>query len=116
MMKRIDKPWGFEEIIEQNGNYVLKKLKMNAGHRCSIQYHERKRETVYLLSGTLKIYIGDTVNNLDTIIMEPNDTFTIGPYKVHRMEAIKDSVYLEASTPELDDVVRLEDDYGRVKK
>mgnify|MGYP002884662021 FL=1 len=91
----------------------MKELKMNKGHKCSIQYHEKKKETVYVLSGKLKVYIGDNVEKLNEIIMNPYDNLTLEPFKIHRMEAIEDSVYLEASTPELDDVVRLDDEYGR---
>ena len=112
-MKRIEKPWGYELLIEHNSQYVMKELGMNKGHKCSIQYHEKKKETVYVLSGILKVYIGDSIEELDEIIMKPNDSMTLEPFKVHRMEAVEDSVYLEASTPELDDVVRLEDEYGR---
>ena len=112
-MDRIEKPWGYELLIEKNDKYVMKKLGMNKGHKCSIQYHEKKKETVYVLSGMLKVYLGDDVDELDEIIMNPHDTMTIDPFKIHRMEAIENSVYLEASTPELDDVVRLQDEYGR---
>ena len=112
-MNRIEKPWGYEILIEHNDSYVLKELKMNKGHKCSIQYHERKKETVYVLNGKLKVYLGDDIDHLDEIIMKPKDTLTVKPYKVHRMEAVEDSIYLEASTPELDDVVRLQDEYGR---
>ena len=112
-MNRIEKPWGYELLIEKNDRYVMKELGMNKGHKCSIQYHEKKKETVYVLSGMLKVYLGDDVDELDEIIMNPHDTMTIDPFKIHRMEAIENSVYLEASTPELDDVVRLQDEYGR---
>lgn len=112
-MNKINKPWGSEELIEHNEKYVMKKLIMNKGHKCSIQYHEKKKETVYVLSGKLKLHIGDKLNGLKELIMHPNDTITIEQYKIHRMEAIEDTVYLEASTPELDDVVRLKDEYGR---
>ena len=112
-MERIIKPWGYELLIEKNNMYVLKKLGMNKDHKCSIQYHIKKKETIYVLRGKLKVYIGDDINNLDEVIMNPHDTMTLEPLKIHRMEAIEDSVYLEASTPELDDVVRLEDEYGR---
>jgi mannose-6-phosphate isomerase len=112
-MKRIEKPWGYENLIEKNDKYVMKELGMNKGHKCSIQYHEKKKETVYVLSGQLKVYIGKDINNLDEIIMNPNDSLTVEPFEIHRMEAMEDSVYLEASTPELDDVVRLQDEYGR---
>lgn len=86
---------------------------MYKGHACSLQYHEVKRESVYLLSGVLKVYVGDREDELDEIIMKPHDSITLNPFKIHRMEALEDSVYLEASTPELEDVVRLQDRYQR---
>ena len=104
-MKKILKPWGYELLIEKNEHYVVKELSMNKGHMCSLQYHEKKKETIYMLNGTLKVHIGDTINNLSEIILNPHETLTIEPVKLHRMEAIEDSVYLEASTPELDDVI-----------
>lgn len=115
-MKVIKKPWGKEEILEHNEKYVLKKLSMNGGHKCSVQYHVKKKETVYLLSGALKLYIGGTKNGLDVapVKVKPHEFMTIDPGVIHRMEAVEDSVYLEASTPELDDVVRIEDEYNRV--
>lgn len=112
-MELIKKPWGYEELIEVNENYMVKKLKMNKGHKCSLQYHEKKKETVYLLDGKLKVFLGDKINEISAIIMEPNHTLTLDPKKIHRMEALEDSIYLEASTPDLDDVVRLDDEYGR---
>ncbi|NQU80875.1 MAG: cupin [Bacteroidetes bacterium] len=115
-MKRIDKPWGYEELIEHNDKYVVKRLKMNKGHKCSIQYHKVKKETIYVLSGTLKVYMGNKLDDLDEIVMGLHDTLTLEPLKIHRMEAIEDCFYLEASTPELDDVVRLLDEYGREGK
>lgn len=110
----IEKPWGKEEILERNEKYMFKRLTMFKGHACSLQYHEIKTESVYLLSGSLKIYIGDKEDNLEELIMKPHDTITLYPFKIHRMEALEDSIYLEASTPELDDVVRLQDRYKRV--
>lgn len=111
--KAVDKPWGREELIEYNDHYVVKKLFMKAGECCSMQYHELKRETIYVLSGKLKLYIGNHLNNLEEKIMEANDTVTILPYTIHRMEGIEDSYYLESSTNELWDVVRLKDKYKR---
>lgn len=110
----IEKPWGREELLEKNDRYMFKRLTMYKGHACSLQYHEIKVESVYLLKGSLKVYIGDKESELDEIIMKPNDVITLYPYKIHRMEAFEDSVYLEASTPELEDVVRLQDRYKRV--
>ena len=112
-MKLIKKPWGCEELIEQNSDYMVKRLTMHQGERCSLQYHEKKRETIYVLSGVLKITTGNDQDTLTSDQYKPGETITILPKIIHRMEAIADCVYLEASTPELDDVVRVSDDYGR---
>ena len=112
-MKIINKPWGKEEIIEINSKYMLKKLSMNKGHRCSLQYHNLKKETIFVLSGKLKILIGDKINNLRIRNLDKGDSITIEPGIIHRMEGIENVVYLEASTPETNDVVRLKDDYSR---
>ena len=114
MNKIIEKPWGREEIIEINNSYMMKKLTMFAGHRCSTQFHNFKKETIYVLSGKLKISYGQSLSELKSSIFCSGDTITIPPKQVHRMEAVEDSIYLEASTPEMDDVVRLLDDYKRV--
>ncbi len=114
MNKIIKKPWGQEEVIEINNRYMMKKLTMLSGHRCSTQYHNIKQETIYVLSGKLKISYGSKIDELEVNIYEGGETITIPPKLIHRMEAIEDSVYLEASTPEMDDVVRLEDDYKRI--
>ena len=107
------KPWGGEELIEYNDNYVFKRLYMKKGECCSLQYHELKKETVYVLSGKLKLYIGNDINSLEERVMKPGDHITINPYTIHRMEGIEDSYYLEASTNQLWDVVRLHDKYNR---
>ena len=114
-MEIIKKPWGQEEILEINSMYMLKKLTMWKNHRCSLQYHVNKKETIYVLSGLLRIYKGSTVDNLTSDEYGPHETITLHPNIIHRMEAITDSIYLEASTPELDDVVRVSDDYDRLK-
>jgi len=112
-MQVIDKPWGKEEVIEINDRYMVKKLTMWKDHRCSLQYHNIKCETIYVLSGKLRIYTGLTQDKLDSKIYQASETLTLLPGIIHRMEAVEDSVYLEASTPEMDDVVRLVDDYLR---
>lgn len=112
-MTFIKKPWGQEEVIEINDRYMVKKLTMWKGHRCSLQFHNHKQETIYVLSGRLKIYLGKSLQDLSERLYLPHDTITITPGIIHRMEAVEDSVYLEASTPEMDDVVRLSDDYSR---
>jgi len=113
-MRVIEKPWGNEEVIEINERYMMKKLTMWKGHRCSLQYHKVKRETIYVLSGKLRIYTGPSQDQLESQVFVAGETITLPPGVVHRMEAVEDSVYLEASTPEMDDVVRLVDDYQRV--
>lgn len=113
MNKIIEKPWGKEEVIEINSSYMVKKLTMNAGHRCSTQYHNFKRETIYVLSGKLKIYFGTKIDQLKSKIFQSGENITIPPKLIHRMEAVEDSIYLESSTPEMEDVVRLQDDYER---
>jgi mannose-6-phosphate isomerase-like protein (cupin superfamily) len=111
---KVEKPWGSEELIDITDKYVVKKLFMKKGHKCSIQYHELKRETIVVLSGSLHISIGPTLESLETKLYTQGDTVTIEPYTVHRMEAVEDCIYFETSTNELWDVVRLQDSYGRV--
>jgi mannose-6-phosphate isomerase-like protein (cupin superfamily) len=111
----VEKPWGKEELLEYNDKYVVKRLFMKAGEQCSLQYHEIKRETIYVLSGKLKLYIGKQIDKLEEKILVPGDTITIQPYVIHRMEGIEDSYYLECSTVEIWDVVRLQDKYDRTK-
>ena len=111
---KFDKPWGYEELVECNDKYVVKKLFMKQGHSCSIQYHELKTETIIILSGRLNIYIGDALETLTKKTYLPGETVTIRPYTVHRMEADEDSLYLETSTNELWDVIRLQDNYNRL--
>jgi mannose-6-phosphate isomerase len=114
--KVIEKPWGREEVVEINDKYMVKKLTMWAGHRCSLQYHNIKKETIYVLSGVLKIIQGPSQDALEEKIYHVGDTITIPPGLVHRMEGVEDTVYLEASTPEMEDVVRLVDDYQRAQQ
>ncbi len=110
----IPKPWGAEEVVEINERYMVKKLTMLAGKRCSLQYHNIKKETIYVLSGKLKIIYGLTQDALDEKVYMPGESLSLEPGVIHRMEAIEDATYLEASTPEMDDVIRLADDFQRV--
>ena len=112
-MQIIEKPWGKEEVIEINDKYMMKKLTMLKGHRCSLQLHNHKKETIYVLSGQLRIISGPDQDNLTGKIYSEGESITISPGVVHRMEGVEDSIYLEASTQEMDDVVRLVDDYER---
>jgi len=111
-VKHVPKPWGHETIWAHTDQYVGKILHINAGHALSVQYHNVKDETVYLLSGELiyRVWEDDTPRDVQLKIGE---AFRITPHTIHQMEAISDCDILEASTPHLDDVIRLEDRYGR---
>ena len=113
-MKKIIKPWGYELIVENNKKYSVKKLFMKKGKRCSLQFHKKKRETIYVLSGKLRITFGNKINKLRNKIFTSGESLTIKPNTIHRMEAVSNAYYLEASTSQLKDVVRLEDDFNRV--
>ncbi|HET7458698.1 MAG TPA: cupin domain-containing protein [Gemmatimonadaceae bacterium] len=113
-VRRVDKPWGYEIIWAHTDRYVGKVLHINAGQALSVQYHERKDETVYLLAGEMKYWVqpeGDP--ELRDMRLRVGDAFRITPHTIHYMEAVTDCDVLEASTPELDDVVRIKDRYGR---
>ena len=114
MPLKTEKPWGYEELLEHNSSYVLKKLFMKKNHQCSLQYHEMKHETLYVISGKLKLTIGEEIQKLEEVTLQENDFYVLPPLKIHRMFGITDCLYLESSTPELDDVVRLKDDYNRI--
>jgi mannose-6-phosphate isomerase len=111
-MKRVEKPWGYELIWAHTDRYVGKVLHVNAGHRLSLQYHRQKDETIHLWSGRLTLVV-DEGKGLEERELAPGEGYHIRPGTKHRMIALTDCDILEASTPELDDVVRLEDVYGR---
>lgn len=113
-VRRVDKPWGHEIIWAHNDLYVGKILHVKAGHALSVQYHNVKDETVYLLSGELRYWVKlGEAGELEDQRLRAGDAFRITPGTVHYMEAVTDCDVLEASTPHLDDIVRLEDRYGR---
>ena len=110
-MRRVEKPWGYELVWAETGRYVAKVLFIRAGHKLSRQYHRVKDETLFVESGELELEIGR--ETIERHTMKPGDTFHVTPGTVHRMLATQDVRIFEVSTPELKDVVRLEDDYGR---
>jgi mannose-6-phosphate isomerase-like protein (cupin superfamily) len=113
-VKRVEKPWGYEIIWAHTDRYVGKILHIAAGQALSVQYHERKDETVYLLSGEMKYWVKlDPEGEMQDMRLKMGDAFRITPGTIHYMEAVTDCDVLEASTPELDDVVRIKDRYGR---
>lgn len=111
--RRIEKPWGYELIWAETENYVGKILHVNEGEALSLQYHEVKDETLFLLSGEMRLWVGSSVTELQELAFTVGDTFHLVPGTIHSMEAISESEVLEVSTPHLDDVVRLRDRYGR---
>ncbi|MGH7895254.1 MAG: cupin domain-containing protein [Candidatus Binatia bacterium] len=111
-MRRVEKPWGHELVWAETPHYVGKILHIAAGHRLSRQRHERKDETFLVQSGEMDLEIGAGATQR-TVRMRPLDAFHCPPGTVHRMIAVTDVDVVEVSTPELDDVVRLEDAYGR---
>ena len=112
---RVEKPWGYELHWAKTERYVGKILHVKAGHALSLQYHNRKDETIYVYAGRMLFEI-ERNGVLTTQEMGPGDSVHVTPKTVHRMTAIADCDILEVSTPELDDVVRLEDRYGRAGK
>jgi quercetin dioxygenase-like cupin family protein len=111
-VRRVEKPWGYELIWAHTERYVGKLLHITAGHSLSLQYHKVKDETIHLQSGSLKLVV-DEGNGLIEKLLKPGESYHIVPLTKHRMIAETDCDVLEVSTPELDDVVRLEDKYGR---
>lgn len=106
--KIVEKPWGREVWYAHEDRYAGKIIEVTKGHALSLQKHERKQETMYLQSGRLLYHF-----NGQDFEMGPGQCITIHPGDVHRITALEDAVVLEVSTPELDDVIRLEDRYGR---
>lgn len=114
--QEILKPWGKEIWFANQPEYAGKILHIKKGHRYSLQYHEKKKETQFLIKGRIKFYLGTDQNALKEFVMEPGDKLDIIPGTIHRAEALEDSEIVEVSTSDLDDVVKLADDYGRSGK
>jgi mannose-6-phosphate isomerase len=111
--KKIEKPWGYEILWAHTGQYVGKILFVRAGESLSLQYHKEKEETLFIESGECIIHTGPEETKLSAHKFHPGDTFHITPGKLHQIEAVTDCRIFEVSTPQLDDVVRLKDRYGR---
>jgi mannose-6-phosphate isomerase-like protein (cupin superfamily) len=113
MTRRVDKPWGFEEIWAETDHYVGKVLVLNRGSRLSLQAHRVKEETLYVESGRICCLVGASEDSMAESILGPGETVHISPGMLHRFEALEDTRIFEVSTPHLDDVERLSDDFGR---
>lgn len=114
-MRIVKKPWGHEEIWAETDKYLGKILYINKGHRLSLQYHEKKIETIRVLQGKLLLVLQERNDgHIFNKTLVEGDVYHVGPRTVHRFCATDEDVsIIEVSTPEIDDVVRLEDDYAR---
>jgi mannose-6-phosphate isomerase-like protein (cupin superfamily) len=113
-MTRVEKPWGHEIRFVRTDRYAGKVLFIKAGHQLSLQYHDRKDEAFYVQDGTLELVTGTGTGAGQRVErLEHGDSRHIVPGTVHRFRAVTDCLLFEVSTPDLEDVVRLEDDYGR---
>ena len=113
-VEKVNKPWGYELIWAKTKDYVGKVLHINKGHKLSLQYHKIKEETIFVQSGILKLVFENDQGELGEHLLHPGQAYHIPTGKKHRMIAEEDCDVFEVSTPHLDDVVRLEDGYGRV--
>lgn len=111
--RRVEKPWGYEIWWAVTDQYVGKILHVDKGHRLSLQYHEQKDETSYVLAGSLTLVQGESEDALTERTVNVGDVWHNAPGTIHTIEALEDADVLEVSTPFLQDVVRLKDDYGR---
>jgi mannose-6-phosphate isomerase len=111
--RRVDKPWGHELIWAQTDAYVGKVLVIEAGKRLSLQRHEVKDESIFVLSGRLRLHLEDDAGVVQVEELGVGAHRHVATGRIHRYEAVERTELMEVSTPELDDVIRLEDDFGR---
>ena len=113
-MRKIEKPWGYEEIWAQTDKYVGKLMSIKSGHRMSLQYHNEKEETIYVMMGVLRVWSSENEDDYQDLYQ--GSVYHVKPKQIHRFGSAPIShgvTLMEVSTPELDDVVRLKDDYSR---
>ncbi|MCL2475094.1 MAG: cupin [Chloroflexi bacterium] len=115
-IKIVDKPWGQEVWFAITNKYAGKVIYVKKGKRLSLQYHEKKMESMLVLEGELKLIYGTDSTCLQEVIIGKGQAITILPHTIHRTIAVQDTTILEVSTPEMEDVVRLSDDYNRLDK
>lgn len=113
VIQKVEKPWGYELIWAKTKDYVGKVLHINQGHKLSLQYHREKEETIFLQSGKMNFIFENDAGELIEVLLMPGDAHHIPTGRKHRMIAIEECDVFEVSTPQLGDVVRLEDGYGR---
>jgi mannose-6-phosphate isomerase-like protein (cupin superfamily) len=111
--RKVEKPWGWELVWAEADDYAGKLLFVRAGESLSLQYHELKDESWLVQEGRARLELGDVGAELEAIEIAPGDAFRFRPRTVHRVTALEDTLVIEVSTTQLDDVIRLEDRYGR---
>jgi len=114
--RKTEKPWGYELLYAHTPKYVGKVIFVKKGHRLSLQYHKKKDESMYIYEGKALLSIEGNDGCITSNTFAAGDCVRIPPMTRHRIEAIEDTTVLEVSTPELEDVVRVEDDYGRTEQ
>ncbi len=112
-MKTVSKPWGKELWLELNDKYCYKRIYINAGTRTSYQYHKDKLETNYIIDGKAEVWLENDNGVVEKKVMGKDEYFTVVPPRKHRVIALTDIILQEVSTPEVDDVIRIEDDSDR---
>jgi mannose-6-phosphate isomerase len=112
-MQIVEKPWGREIWIAHTDKYALKIIEIHKGTRSSLQLHEKKHEHIYVDAGAVQMEWENEKGDMETLMLNPGDVVENKPGRKHRTMAVEDTRLIEVSTPELDDVVRLEDDYKR---
>ena len=113
--QKTEKPWGFELLVAHTPKYAGKVIFVRKGYRLSLQYHEKKDESMYIYEGKAVMEIEGSNGHMVSTVVEPGHCIRIPPLTKHRIQAIEDTTLFEVSTPELEDVTRVEDDYGRAK-
>ncbi|HEY3336151.1 MAG TPA: cupin domain-containing protein [Candidatus Limnocylindrales bacterium] len=111
--RHVQKPWGSEQIWALTERYCGKVIRIDAGRRLSLQRHQRKEESLIVLRGTLRLHLEDDRGVVRVVELGPGESAHVDTHRIHRFEAATDVELIEVSTPEIDDVERLEDDYGR---
>ena len=111
--RRIEKPWGYEVLFAHTPLYAGKIIFIRQGHRLSLQYHQQKDESIYIYQGKASLEMDGQDGKLGQSIVQAGDCYRVPPMTKHRIKAIEDTTLFEVSTSELEDVVRLQDDYGR---
>jgi mannose-6-phosphate isomerase len=114
--QRTEKPWGYELLFALTPQYAGKLIYINRGHRLSLQYHREKDETLYIYQGKAIVEVQGKDGEMVVSEVTGGHCFRVPPNTRHRLKAIEDTVVFEVSTPELDDVQRIDDDYGRTEK